>query len=87
MFSWFINAEIKNKLMDKDFIVEIKDFDRFMLMLKGKLNLDSLINQENIEKSPLVINAIKVAERHKGQLEKLAKTELEVDEIEVIKGQ
>jgi Tfp pilus assembly protein PilF len=82
-----LSTEIKNKLMDKDFIVEIKDFDRFMLMLKGKLNLDSLINQENIEKSPLVINAIKVAERHKGQLEKLAKTELEVDEIEVIKGQ
>ncbi|CAC9612747.1 hypothetical protein [uncultured Gammaproteobacteria bacterium] len=82
-----LSTEIKNKLMDKDFIVEIKDFDRFMLMLKGKLNLDSLINQENIEKSPLVINAIKVAERHKGQLEKLAETELEVDEIEVIKGQ
>ncbi|OIR24953.1 tetratricopeptide repeat protein [Bathymodiolus thermophilus thioautotrophic gill symbiont] len=83
-----LSTEVKNMLTDKDFIVEIKDFDRFMLMLNDKLGFDPLIDQEDIKNSPLVVNAIKAVENYQKQLEELTKTnELEEDEIEAIKEQ
>jgi hypothetical protein len=44
-----LSAETKKLLTEQDFIVEIKGFDRFMLMLNAKLKHDPIIDLDNVK--------------------------------------
>jgi hypothetical protein len=45
-----LSTEIKSLLTERDFIVEIGGFDRFMLMLNDKLKHDPIIDPDNVGK-------------------------------------
>ncbi|RUM45175.1 MAG: hypothetical protein DSY46_03710 [Hydrogenimonas sp.] len=61
-------------LTNNDYVVPIKGFDEFMLMLSDKLQFKPMVNQKKIEESLIVERAIEYAKKHVEQLEKLYKT-------------
>ena len=80
-----LSDKIKELLTEKDFIVQITSFDKFMLLLNDKLGFDSFIDQEDIEKSAIVESARENAKNYSEQLESLAKENLSKDEQTAIK--
>jgi hypothetical protein len=58
-----LSTEIKSLLTERDFIVEIGGFNRFMLMLNDKLKHDPIIDLDNVEESVLVKNVVKQAKK------------------------
>ena len=83
-----LSAETKKLLTEQDFIVEIKGFDRFMLMLNAKLKHDPIIDLDNVEESVLVKNAVKQAKKYQEKLKELGKKQdIEDDELEALKVQ
>lgn len=80
-----LSDKIKELLTEKDFIVQITSFDKFMLLLSDKLEFDSFIDQEDIEKSAIVESARENAKEYTKQLESLAKENLSKDEQTAIK--
>ncbi|VVH65899.1 hypothetical protein BSPLISOX_2215, partial [uncultured Gammaproteobacteria bacterium] len=83
-----LSAETKKLLTEQDFIVEIKGFDRFMLMLNAKLKHDPIIDLDNVKESVLVKNVVKQAKKYQEKLEELGKKQdIEDDELEALKVQ
>ena len=80
-----LSEKIKSLLTERDFIVKITSFDKFMLLLSDKLGFEALINQEDIEESQIVKNAIGYAKAYSKQLEELTKEELNFKEQKAIK--
>lgn len=79
-----LSAKITSILTEKDFIVEIQGFDKFMLLLNDRLNLGTIIDKEDINNSPIVKNALKYADKYKKQLEELTKDELNPEEQKAV---
>lgn len=79
-----LSSKITSILTEKDFIVEIQGFDKFMLLLNDKLNLGTIIDKEDINNSPIVKNALKYADKYKKQLEELTKDELNKEELKAV---
>lgn len=79
-----LSSKITSILTEKDFIVEIQGFDKFMLLLNDKLNLGTIIDKEDINNSPIVKNALKYADKYKKQLEELTKDELNPEEQKAV---
>jgi tetratricopeptide (TPR) repeat protein len=69
------------KLLDKDYdrLVKITGFDQFMLALGDLYDCPRLINQDDLSKSQLVINALNEAERYQQQLETFAEKTVKDD--------
>ncbi len=82
-----LSQKVKDTLTEKDFIVEIKSFDRFMLTLSAKFNLDRLIHKDNVDESQLVQNARAQVKVYQKQLEELSKEELSKEEEVHLKEQ
>ncbi len=82
-----LSKKVKDTLTEKDFIVEIKSFDRFMLTLSDKFNLDRLIHKDNVDESQLVKNARAQVKVYQKQLEELSKEELSKEEEVHLKEQ
>jgi hypothetical protein len=83
-----LSAETKKLLTEQDFIVEIKGFDRFMLMLNAKLKHDPIIDLDNVKESVLVKNVVKQAKKYQEKLGELGKKEdIENDELKALKVQ
>ncbi len=82
-----LSQKVKDTLTEKDFIVEIKSFDRFMLTLSAKFNLDRLIHKDNVDESQLVKNAQAQVKVYQEQLEELSKEELSKEEEVHLKEQ
>ena len=80
-----LSTTIKDLLGEKDFIIQITSFDKFMLLLNDKLEFDSFIDKEDIEKSAIVQNSRENAKNYIEQLEKLAKEQLNSNEQTAIK--
>lgn len=80
-----LSDRILDLLTETDFLIKIESFDKFMLLLSDKLNSPRLIDQENIENSQIVKNAMARAKSYALQLEELAKGELGKNEQEAIK--
>lgn len=80
-----ISTKIKNLLNEKDFIIQIKGFDKFMLTLSDKLEFEPIIDKEEIEKSTIVQNALEYAKKYEKQLEELGKDDLNKEEETAIK--
>lgn len=80
-----LSDRIKVLLTEKDFVIKITSFDKFMLLLSDKLNFKVLIDQENIEESMIVKSAIINAKLYAKQLEELTKEELSPKEQKAIK--
>jgi len=80
-----LSERIKELLTEKDFVIQITSFDKFMLLLSDRLGFEALVDQGNIEKSMIVENAIENATLYAKQLEKLAKEELNSNEQKAIK--
>lgn len=78
------SSKITSILTEKDFIVEIQGFDKFMLLLNDRLNLGTIIDKEDINNSPIVKNALKYADKYKKQLEELTKDELNPEEQKAV---
>jgi len=81
-----LSSKIKSILTEKDFIVEIQGFDKFMLLLNDRLNLGTIIDKEDINNSPIVKNALKYADKYKKQLEELTKDELNPEEQKAVEN-
>ncbi len=79
-----LSSKITSILTEKDFIVEIQGFDKFMLLLNDRLNLGTIIDKEDINNSPIVKNALKYADKYKKQLEELTKDELNPEEQKAV---
>ncbi len=79
-----LSSKITSILTEKDFIVEIQGFDKFMLLLNDKLDLGTIIDKEDINNSPIVKNALKYADKYKKQLEELTKDELNPEEQKAV---
>ncbi len=79
-----LSSKITSILTEKDFIIEIQGFDKFMLLLNDKLNLGTIIDKEDINNSPIVKNALKYADKYKKQLEELTKDELNPEEQKAV---
>ncbi|WP_151949448.1 SIR2 family protein [Aliarcobacter butzleri] len=79
-----LSSKIIDLLEEKDFIVQIQGFDKFMLLLNDKLNLGTIIDKEEINNSPIVKNALKYADKYKKQLEELTKDELNPEEQKAV---
>lgn len=79
-----LSSKIINLLTEKDFIIQIHGFDKFMLLLNDKLNLGTIIDKEEINNSPIVKNALKYADKYKKQLEELTKDKLNEEEQKAI---
>ena len=79
-----LSSKITSILTEKDFIVEIQGFDKFMLLLNDKLDLGTIIDKEDINNSPIVKNALKYADKYKKQLEELTKDELNLEEQKAV---
>lgn len=79
-----LSSKIINLLTEKDFIIQIHGFDKFMLLLNDKLNLGTIIDKEEINHSPIVKNALKYADKYKNQLEELTKDELNKEEQKAV---
>jgi Tfp pilus assembly protein PilF len=69
------------KLLDKDYdrLVKITGFDQFMLTLGELYDCPLLINQDDLSKSQLVINALNEVERYQRQLEAFAEKTVKDD--------
>jgi uncharacterized protein YwgA len=81
-----LSDKIKNLLNEKDYLVKIKGFDKFMLLLNDGLDFEHLTDRDNIENSQIVKNAIEFAEEHKKQLEELIKNDgLDDEEQKAVK--
>ena len=82
-------GELSDRILDlltkTDFLIKIESFDKFMLLLSDKLNSRRLIDQENIENSQIVKNAMARAKSYADQLEELAKGDLDENEQDAIK--
>ena len=80
-----LSSKIIDLLIEKDFIVQIHGFDKFMLLLNDKMGFkETLINKEDINNSFIVKNALKYAEKYKKQLEELTKDELNIEEQKAV---
>ncbi|MFY4782884.1 tetratricopeptide repeat protein [Aliarcobacter butzleri] len=79
-----LSSKIIDLLTEKDFIIKIHGFDKFMLLLNDKLNLGTIIDKEEINNSPIVKNALKYADKYKKQLEELTKDELNPEEQKAV---
>lgn len=79
-----LSSKIIDLLEEKDFVVQIQGFDKFMLLLNDKLNLGTIIDKEEINNSPIVKNALKYANKYKKQLEELTKDELNLEEQKAV---
>ncbi|MDN5100543.1 SIR2 family protein [Aliarcobacter butzleri] len=79
-----LSSKIIDLLEEKDFVVQIQGFDKFMLLLNDKLNLGTIIDKEEINNSPIVKNALKYADKYKKQLEELTKGELNIEEQKAV---
>ena len=80
-----LSSKIIDLLTEKDFIVQINRFDKFMLLLNDKMGFkETLINKEDINNSFIVKNALKYAEKYKKQLEELTKDELNIEEQKAV---
>ena len=79
-----LSSKITSILTEKDFIVEIQGFDKFMLLLNDRLDLGTIIDKEDINNSPIVKNALKYADKYKKQLEELTKDELNLEEQKAV---
>lgn len=79
-----LSSKITSILTEKDFIVEIQGFDKFMLLLNDRLDLGTIIDKEDINNSPIVKNALKYADKYKKQLEELTKEELNQEEQKAV---
>ncbi len=83
-----LSQKVKDTLTEKDFIVEIKSFDRFMLTLSAKFNLDRLIHKDIVDESQLVKNAQAQVKVYQEQLEVLStKEELSKEEEKALEKQ
>ncbi len=82
-----LSKKVKDTLTEKDFIVEIKSFDRFMLTLSAKFNFDRLIHKDIVDESQLVKNAQAQVKVYQKQLEELSKEELSKEEEVHLKEQ
>lgn len=80
-----LSEKILDVLTEKDFIIQIKGFDNFMLSLNDKLEFEPIIDRENIEESNIVKNALEYAKRYEKQLEELSKEDLTKEEQEAVK--
>jgi tetratricopeptide (TPR) repeat protein len=80
-----LSDSIKKLLTEKDFLIKITSFDKFMLLMSDALGFEAVVNQEDIEKSTIVENARKNAKEYAKQLEDLAKEELNPTEQTAIK--
>ena len=80
-----LSNKIKELLTEHDYIVPIKGFDKFMLMINDDLEFDNLIDRENIDDSKIVLKAIEYAKEHSKQLEELTKKDLDENEQIAIK--
>ena len=80
-----LSSKIINLLTKNDFIIQIKGFDSFMLLLNDKMAFnETIIDKENINNSIIIKNAIEYAERYKKQLEELTKDALNKDEQKAV---
>jgi hypothetical protein len=79
-----LSSKITSILTEKDFIVQIHGFDKFMLLLNDKLNLGTIIDKEEINNSPIVKNALKYVDKYKKQLEELTRDELNIEEQKAV---
>lgn len=79
-----LSSKIIDLLTEKDFIIKIHGFDKFMLLLNDKLSLGTIIDKEEINNSPIVKNALKYAEKYKKQLEELRKDKLNEEEQKAV---
>lgn len=79
-----LSSKIIDLLTEKDFIIKIHGFDKFMLLLNDKLNLGTIIDKEEINNSPIVKNALKYANKYKKQLEELTKDKLNEEEQKAV---
>ncbi len=82
-----LSKKVKDTLTEKDFIVEIKSFDRFMLTLSSKFNFDRLIHKDIVDESQLVKNAQAQVKVYQNQLEELSKEELSKEEEKALEKQ
>ena len=80
-----LSSKIIELLTEKDFIVEISSFDKFMLLLNNKLDLGIIFDKENINNSPIVKNALIYANKYEEQLKDLATEPLDEEEQKAIK--
>jgi len=80
-----LSDKIKDVLTEKDFIVQIKGFDKLMLTINDKLGFDNIIDTEDISNSPIVKNALEYANKYEKQLEDLTKEGLDEEEQTAIK--
>jgi Tfp pilus assembly protein PilF len=80
-----LSSKIIKLLTEKDFIIKIHGFDKFMLLLNDKMTFnETIIDKENINNSPIVKNALKYADKYKKQLEELTKDELNIEEQKAV---
>ncbi len=76
-----LSKKVEETLIEKDFIVEIKDFDRFMLLLRGKFpGIKSLIDTDNPSESLLITDVNNKVEKCLNQLERLFQSSNEKEE-------
>ena len=80
-----LSKKIINVLTKKDFIIQIKGFDNFMLGLNDKLGFEPIIDRDNIESSNIVKNALAYAKRYEKQLVELGKEDLTKEEEKAVK--
>ena len=80
-----LSDKIKELLTKHDYIVPIKGFDKFMLIINDELKFDNLIDQDDINKSRIVLKALEYAKEHKKQLEELTKKGLDDNEQKAVK--
>ena len=80
-----IPDKAKALLTGDDFIVPIKGFDEFMLLLNDAMGYDALVSEDNIAESKIVKDAIAYATIHRKQLEKLMQSEQTPEEKEATK--
>lgn len=80
-----LSSKIIKLLTEKDFIIKIHGFDKFMLLLNDKMTFnETIIDKENINNSPIVKNALKYADKYKKQLEELTKDKLNEEEQKAV---
>ncbi|MDC0933311.1 tetratricopeptide repeat protein [Arcobacteraceae bacterium] len=80
-----LSSKIKDVLTEKDFIIQIKGFDKLMLTINDKLGFENIIDVDNISNSPIVKNALDYANKYEKQLEDLTKEVLDKEEQTAIK--